>query len=205
MSARIHTSVAFNAGVYFEGAFFMNSYEVDLTLSVNTESIKEQNIALERMKYFMMETLSDSIMLQDIETARIDKYLDADLKVCTLPEEPYDQVIGIMLLCKLNAVAEGRLLVTDVTIGSTLSEDVSCLISDDEYLGPFEANGWWKECSTRINDVVSKKPSKKVVKLIKPRVEWDDVYLNWDDNKPKTESKPNTEILFGSFDSKTEK
>ena len=34
---------------------------------------------------------------------------EAELKVCTLPEEPYDQIVGIMLMQKLNAIADGRL------------------------------------------------------------------------------------------------
>ena len=204
MTARIYTQLNFNAGVYFEGNFFMGSYELDLTIDVVTQSIREQNVALERMKFFLTETLADSIMLQDTEHSQIEKYINADLKVCTLPEEPYDQVVGIMLLCKLNAVAEGRLHVTDITIGSSMSEDVSCLLSSDEFMGPFEANGWWKECSNKINDLVSNKPNKKIVKLIKPGIDWSDVYLNWEDNKPKKETKP-TEIVFGSFDPKTDK
>ena len=205
MGARILTQINFNAGVYFSGSFYMGSYEVDLSMSVETESIREQNIALERMKYFLMETLADSVMIHDKETTQVEKYLNADLKVCTLPEEPYDQVVGIMLLCKLNAVAEGRLHVDDITIGSSMSDGVSCMIGDDEFLGPFEMNGWWKECSTKINDVAVKRTSKKVVKLIKPGIDWSDVYLTWEEKKPKKDVKPNTEILFGSFDSKTEK
>ena len=131
--------------------------------------------------------------------AQVEKYLNADLKVCTLPEEPYDQVVGIMLLCKLNAVAEGRLHVDDITIGSSMSDGVSCMIGDDEFLGPFEMNGWWKECSTKINDVAVKRTSKKVVKLIKPGIDWSDVYLTWEEKKPKKDVKPNTEILFGKI------
>jgi len=205
MSARIHTALAFNAGVFFEGRFFMNSYEIDLTLEVDTESIKEQNVALERMKYFLQETLADSVLIQDTETATIEKYLNADLKVCILPEDPYDQVIAIMLISKLNAIAEGRLHVTDIAVGSSLSEGVSCMVSDDDFMGPLEANGWWKECSTKINDLASRPSSKKVVKLIKPGIEWSDVFLGWDEKSAPKEQKPNTEILFASFDSKTDK
>lgn len=205
MTARIFTQLNFNAGAYFEGNFFMGSYEIDLNLLVETDSIREQNIALERIKYFVMETLADSVMVHDKEVQQIEKYINADLKVCTLPEDPYDQVVGVMLLNKLNAVAEGRLHVTDITIGSTMSDGVSCLVSDDEFMGPFEVSGWWKECSTKMNDIAIKRTSKKVVKLIKPGIDWSDVYLNWDEKTPKKENKPNTEILFGSFDSKTDK
>lgn len=205
MSARIHTQLNFNAGAYYEGSFYMGTYEVDLTLTVETESIREQNVALERMKYFMMETLADSVLIRDTETAQIEKYLNADLKVCTLPEDPFDQVVGIMLMCKLNAVAEGRLLVSDITIGSSMSDGVNCLISDDEFLGPFEASGWWKECSTKINDLISNRPNKKIVKLIKPGIDWTDVFLGWEEKKVKKDSKPNAEIVFGSFESKTDK
>ena len=101
MSARIQRNFIFQAGAYFEGRFYMNMYDVDVFFSVETSSIREQNIALDRMKFFLAETLSNSIFIQNTEESTIEKYLLADLKVCTLPEEPYDQIIGIMLMCKI--------------------------------------------------------------------------------------------------------
>lgn len=202
MTARIHRSFDFHAGVYFDGDFYMNSYDVDITFNVESESIQEQNIALERVKYFLQDCLEHSIFIYEKEDQAINKYLDADLKVCTLPEQPYDQVVGIMLLVKLNAIAEGRLVPTDISIGSRMSDGVSCLHSLEEDTGPFKQRGWWNDSSTKINNHIQKSKNKKILKITKYKAEWNDLYLAWPSDE-NTDS--GAEIVFASFDSKTDK
>ena len=202
MTARIHRSFDFHAGVYFDGDFYMNSYDVDITFNVESESIQEQNIALERVKYFLQDCLEHSIFVDEKEDQAINTYLDADLKVCTLPEQPYDQVLGIMLLVKLNAIAEGRLVPTDISIGSRMSDGVSCLHSLEEDTGPFKHRGWWNDSSTKINNHIQKSKNKKILKITKYKAEWNDLYLAWPSDE-NTDS--GAEIVFASFDSKTDK
>ena len=202
MTARIHRNFEFYAGVYFSGDFYINSYDVDITFNVESESIYEQNIALERIKYFLHDCLEHSIFLSEKEEAVFEKYTDAGLRVCTLPEEPYDQVIGIMLLVKLNAITEGRLVPIDISIGSRMSDGVSCLHSLEEDTGPFNAKGWWRESSTKIND--HKVKNKKVLKLTKHKNEWNELDLGWTEQEDLILGD-SAEIVFASFDSKTDK
>lgn len=204
MSARIQRNFIFQAGAYFEGRFYMNMYDVDVFFNVETSSIREQNIALDRMKFFLAEIISNSIFIENTEESTIEKYLLADLKVCTLPEEPYDQIIGIMLMSKLNAIAEGRLEVTDISITSEMSDGVTVSHSFDENMGPFIEDGWWHDSSTRISGLTSSsRKSSKIVKLIKPNIDWGDIYLNWGTEKEVV--VPATEVVFANFDSKNKK
>jgi len=205
MSATIHTQLTFMSGVYFEHVFHINSYELDLTMSVETESIREQNIALERIKFFLDDCLQNCIFIHEGKKDVINKYLDADLKICTLPEEPYDQVLALMLLVKLNAITEGRLHVTDISIGSWLSDNVNCLVSTDDNIGPFNTIGWYNENNIKINNIAVKNTNKKIVKLIKQTFSWEDVYLNWEEKDPFITTTPSSEIVFASFDNKTDK
>lgn len=206
MTARIARSFDFQTGTYFSGDFYVNSYEVDVQFSVETLSIREQNIALERIKYYIAECLEHSIFITESDTVAIDKFLDADLKVCTLPEEPYDQIVGIMLLSKLNAITEGRLIATDISISSRMSDGVICHHDMDENLGPFRLAGWWNDSSTKITNYVSKSKGKKVVKLVKPSQEWDELDLGWDEKTLiVAEVKSNSEVVFATFDNKKDK
>lgn len=203
MTARIFRNFEFQAGVYFTGSFYMNSYSIDVEFNVESESITEQNIALERIKYYLHECLEHAVIVYENEQDVIEKYLDAGLKVCTIPEQPYDQVVGIMLMLKLNAITEGRLVITDISIESRMSDGVSCLHSIEETVGPFAINSWWSDSSTKINNHRPK--NKKIVKLSKQKNEWTDIYLDWGENSIFTEtSGPTAEIVFASFD-KTEK
>ena len=202
MSARIQRTFVFQSGTYFEGKFFMNMYDVEVFFNVETSSIREQNIALERIKFFLHECLEHSIFIQDIETSAIEKYIEANLKVCVLPEEPYDQIIGIMLMVKLNSIAEGKIAITDLAISSKISDGVSCLCSVEENVGPFKLPGWWNESNTKISNVLTSGKGKKILKLVKPHVDWEDVFLSWEEKKDLPKQSPSAEIVFGSFPDK---
>lgn len=202
MSARINRSFDFQAGVRFNDDFYMNLYEVVIDFMVDSESIREQNIALERIKYFLNECLENCVFIQDTETEAIEKYVEANMKVCVLPEEPYDQIIGIMLMVKLNAITEGRLSITDLSICSKLSDGVSCLHSYEENTGPFKLPGWWNDNNSKISNLISNSKSKKILKLVKPPIEWDDIFLGWKEKPELIKNTPSAEIVFGIFDNK---
>lgn len=202
MTARINRSFDFQAGVYFNDSFYMNTYEVNIDFTVDSESIREQNIALQRIKYFLHECLEHSIFIQDTQLPAIEKFIEAKMKVCVLPEEPYDQIIGIMLMVKFNAITEGRLSITDLSICSKMSDGVSCLHSIEENTGPFKQSGWWSESNTRMSNLLSSSSSKKILKLVKPLVDWADIFMSWEETPEIQKHTPSAEIVFGVFENK---
>lgn len=198
MTARIHKSFDLLAGLHFNGQYYVNQYLIDATFTVDTSSISEQNIAMERIKFFLHECLQHSVFVNQTDDKAIEKYSNAGMTVSTLPEDPYDQIIGIMLLTKLNSITEGRLTIIDLSIESSMSDGVSCCMSDDESLGPFYEKGWWNDSTQQVNNIPNK--NKKIVKLSKSKTEWQDVYLDWEEKANITSA----EIVFASFD-KTDK
>lgn len=195
MTARIHKTFDLLTGLHFNQKYYVNKYIVDLTLNVESDSIVEQNIALDRIKFYIHECLEHSVFVNQTDIQSIEKYLAAGMQVCTLPEDPYDQVVGIMLMVKLNSIAEGRLIVTDISIDSAMSDGVSCLHSVEENTGPFSEKGWWNDSTQRITDYSNK--SKKIVKLSKSKNEWQDVFLDWGEKSIVTKD---AEIIFTSFE-----
>lgn len=204
MTARIHRNFEFFSAVYFSGDFYVNAYNFDCTFNVESESISEQNTALERIKYYIADCLEHSVMIAETEEQMIEKFMSAGMSVCTLPEEPYDQIIGIMLLTKLNAITEGRLVATDITIESRMSDGVSCLHSLEESIGPFARKGWWSDNTIKTTDVKFKSKTKNVVKLSKHKNDWAELHLGWDVNESVLPNTSTAEIVFASFD-KTDK
>lgn len=178
MGTRISRDFDFLSAVYFEGNFLLNSYNVSLTFTVETDSIHEQNIAMDRIKFFVNQQLENCVFVQDTETKIIEKYQHAGLKVCCLPEEPYDQIITVLLLYKINAICEGRLVATDIQLNSILSDEVGFLYDIDDLTNqhPYK-NGWWTDSSTTItNNATGKK--EKIVKLVKKH-DWASLGLDW--------------------------
>ena len=194
MATRIEREFAFQAGVYFEGEFLMTIYELALKMEVDAASIKEQNIAMDRIHYFLHECLGNSIFVQDSEKKAIEKYMQADIKVCTLPDEPYDQIITILLLLKLNAITEGKLHITDISLMSGLSDDVK-FVYDVETVAnhPFGNKGWWSDFSTNMSDIHKTNKKDKIVRLIKQHSDWASVGLDWEQKEYTT-----TEIIFSN-------
>lgn len=202
MTARIQRDFQFVSGVYIENEFVMNVYNIDVQFTVESESILEQNIALERIKYFFFECIENCVFIRDTDSEAIERFGNADLKLCLLPEDPYDQIVGIMLLVKLNSITEGRLQVSDIRIESKMCDGVSYLHSMEENTGPFILRGWWSDPSPKITNKIPKSKGKKVVKLNKTPSTWDDLNLGWE---PKKQEIGTSEIVFASFQSKTDK
>lgn len=179
LATRISRSFDFLAGVYFENNFIMNSYDITLTMDVVTDSIIEQNVAMERMKFFIHEVLDSCVFVHNKETKVIEKYQSAGLKVCTLPEEAYDQIVTVLLFYKLNAVNEGKLVITDIELTSELSDGVGFMWSNDTPEIPY-GQGWWTDNSIAICDKVMGK-KEKIVKLTK-KCDWASLGLDWKDD-----------------------
>jgi hypothetical protein len=192
LATKIEREFAFQAAVHFEGTFLMTVYELSLGMEVDTASIKEQNIAMDRITYFLTECLENSVFVEHTDKKAIEKYLQADIKVCTLPEEPYDQIITILLLLKLNTITEGKLHVNTISLRSGLSDDVKFIYDIDTASNhPFGNKSWWSECSTNISDISKTNKKDKIVKLVKQHCDWASVGLDWEQKEYKT-----TEIIF---------
>lgn len=180
MSTRIERNFDFQAAVYFQDSYTLNLYTLKLNMNVVTDCIREQNVALERIKCFLSECLQDGVFIRSSEKKAIEKFRDAKLKICTLPEEPYDQIIGIAILIKLNSITEGKISIEEITIGSRLNDDVRMIFSKEEPVGPFANNGWWQKSNTSINDLSKDNKKEKIVKLTKPN-DWIDYNLLWEE------------------------
>jgi hypothetical protein len=190
LSTRIERDFSFQAGVHFEGSFIMNIYNLTLAMEVETESITEQNIAMDRIIYFLEDSLANSVFVQTSDKKAIEKYTQADIKVCTVPEEPYDQIITMLLILKLNNITEGRLNITDIFLESELSDSVRFSYDiETARHNPFGNKGWWLETSTSMNNIEKNTKKEKIVRLVKHN-DWANVGLEWE---KKTKA---SEILF---------
>jgi hypothetical protein len=123
--------------------FLTNHYHVRIRMITHVLDNQEINIAAQRSLYMLDTEFSDTVFLnqQYEEPARFMQSLGMD--VTLLPGEPVDQIIGMMLYCKLNAVMAGRITVTQLEICSERGDHVWYLHERDEPLGPFESQGWW--------------------------------------------------------------
>lgn len=177
MASRIIKEMSFLAGLHFEEKFMINLYEFQMNITVHTDDSREQGIAMERIMYLVDGHLSNSVIISETETAQIEKYTEAGHKLCVVPEEPYDQIFGLILLNKFNAIMDGKLEVTDMIFGSKLSDYIKFDISKEEAVAMFPDNSWYNHNNLLLRDVPKKK-KEKVVKFCNID-EWAELGLNW--------------------------
>jgi hypothetical protein len=181
MNARIEKDFVFDAAVHFENNFLINNYYANLYMSILTDSAHEQNVAIERMNYFLTNCVENSIFVLSTETKIIENYEKAGINVLRLPEEPYDQIIACVLMLKLNSIMEGKIHVDDIVFGSKLTAGIKFNINYDETAQFAEMKDWWNDNSTSTQSKQSKKKD-KVIKLFE-KDDWKELGLLWKEKK----------------------
>jgi hypothetical protein len=153
MNVRLRYNITFPAAAWFDGELIMTNYTLALQFVTQTMDPEDQNIALERVKYFLLNELHSTIFINQTDIDRAEVFTDIGLNVTTLPEEPVDQVVGIMLFYKLNAIMEGRLKITEIRFSSEAGDSIEYFHSENEHTDLFPATGWWHEPSLSHSDI----------------------------------------------------
>lgn len=179
MNARISRKFSFPAGIHYDGSFIINTYDIELFLDVTTEDIREQNIAMDRIKYLFDVCLDSCIFVDMHDCKAVDSYAKTNINICLLPDEPYDQVIASVLISKINSITEKHLFVTEIKVKSRICDDVIFYVGENEE-ADFHGmrNVWWTENSPMIS-TLKKSKKEKVVELKKEPKDWNSIGLGW--------------------------
>jgi hypothetical protein len=173
----------------------MNNYNVRLWLLTNSYTATDHNTAFERIKYFVFNELDSTVFVNSEQSTICQRLLSAGLKITTLPGEPVDQLIGIVLHSKLNAIAEDRMIVVETEISSSMGDNVTYLHSDDENSEELVKPDW---CTSA--DLVHCDPilvdGEKIV-TIAHNASWRELDLAWSD-EAEVKVTDNT-VVFADF------
>lgn len=181
MLSHIRKDVAFFAGIHLEGSFMINLYECDMCMSINTDNVREQRVAIERISHFINNHLTNSILISHEDKEAIEKYEAAGHRLCILPDEPFDQLLGLILLNKLNSIMEDKIVITDMTFGSKLSDYIKFDLTQEEAEAMYPDKAWYNDPGIAMKETAKKKKD-KVVKLFEPD-EWEKFELTWQEKK----------------------
>ena len=180
MNVRLQYDIEFPAGIYMQDQLKFNSYSVTLHLLTNTSDPISINVALERIKWFVYAELEDAVFVNQQQKERAELMSMMGINVTLLPEEPVDQVVGMMLFYKLNAITEGRLLITDLAISSAANDGITYMHNEEDHPGPYAIDGWWSNpgCQHETYDDSS------VEKIVKVSTRgWHEAGLDWPDEQ----------------------
>lgn len=200
MNVRLRHNMSFVAGVYYGGEMRMNHYNLILNMITNSTDALSHNVAFERIKYFVFGQMDSTIFINQALTEQCKKYLHAGLSITTMPGEPVDQLIGLMLYYKLNSIMEDRILIDETEISSMLGENMIYLHSENENTDIPVVPEWWSTPDTVHSDYVSL-DADKVLTMHANKI-WRELELDW----PEQESTSNVGnvVVFADFKSDNE-
>jgi len=181
MNVRLQYDIEFLAGIYYDDRLQMNKYDVSISLTTATKDAASTNIAMERLKAFVFDELANTVFINQNNMERAEFLQMIGVNVTTLPEEPVDQIIGMMLYYKLNAIMEGRMVITSLDISSSLGDGVWYQHDEEDLSGPFAKQGWWHDASTQHETIEPSEVSDNVVKVISTG--WYELGLDWPENQ----------------------
>jgi hypothetical protein len=193
MNVRIAQLLSFNAGSWYDGELEMSEYTIKLWLITNTYNDQEQNIAIRRAKHFIFDQIENTIFINGANESKALELMKAGLNVTTLPNEPADQLIGIMLFHKLNAIMEDRIKVIEIEIST--GSGIVYLHSENETSQDLVQPEWWTAPDLTHCDL-DPTDSEKVVSIAHNTV-WRDLELEWPDETVDTEL--GNVVVFADF------
>jgi hypothetical protein len=109
----------------------------------NVKEAELTNTAFERLKYFISEEMDSTVFINGKNQEVAQRYTDAGIRITTLPNEPVDQIVGVMLFHKLNAIMEDRISVVETELSSTLGDNMVYIHSENEISQDIEIPAWW--------------------------------------------------------------
>ena len=195
MNVRLRYELPFTAGVYYDGSFYMNNYTLRVLMATVSEDPEDQSTAFERLKYFVYAGMESTVFIDAAETEQCNRYVQAGLDITTMPGEPVDQLIVIMLYHKLNAVMESRMIVFETELSSAVGEYMTYLHSDEEDTVGYVQPEWWTTADLTHSEFAPANPDNVVA--ISQATAWRDLDLAWVDDT--TDDDTGNVVVFADF------
>ena len=175
----------FTSTILLHKTLLPNTYKVSLTFNSNTDNIKNQNRAFDRIKYFFQVMMHNGLIMnyKNEHAEALAEYSD---KIIMIPEEPFDQIMVAIVHAKLVNIVEGNIQITEVKLDSWQGDNV---IYTSEIFGitklflegDFDEVQWWQHTKP-----ITFTPTDKEYKV----PTWKDIDLEFDKpTKPKQNKK----------------
>ena len=195
MNVRLSGTWQWQSGIVYKDYFYINTYTAKIYMHTTSMSGSDHDVAHGRMEYWFHEVMQDAVLI-NADSANVKAYAATGQRLLLFPDQPVDQLVGIMLCLKLNAITEGRMIITDVDLSSVHGADMQYHHNHSEAVGPLGAAGWWQDNRPIWNHAASHTRGSKVVSLNRA-ADWHSLDLDWQST---TSSVKDSSIVFADFD-----
>ena len=191
MNVKLSYDIDFSAVVLEKDRVFPNFYTVQINLLTQTENSQHQNIAFRRIQFFFREIFDNGILLNE-SNPKFQEILAlwGPNRLVTLPEEPYEQILGFILYHKLSAITEGNFAIDSIVIGSKSTDNLMYTIDSFENFDLFTESEskeikWWDKADLSTADIPQ----------LSGALTWTDVDLDWDTDLDEDENDNEVDFI----------
>jgi hypothetical protein len=196
MDTKLNYNVDFSIITCEDDRILPNKYHVVINLITVDENSSYQNIALERIIFFIKEIFENSLLIS-LEHPKLEDIVNIwnPNHLAIFPEDPIDHIIGIILYHKLSAIIEEHLIIDNIVIKSDLSK-VGYTVDDFSEFEQCDCENcrdiipWWNRSDISTTDFDQ----------ITQAISWKEIDLDW--NRP--EISDDEEKLDVEFDPEVE-
>ena len=192
MNYRMSKTWSVLANVMWQDRILCNDFRIRADWITATDDSREQNVAYERVKYWLFDVLEHSVLIKQ-GSDRIPLLQGTGQRVIALPTDPIDPMIAVMLMTKFAAITESRMTFTEISVASEQGGHVQYLQAVEEDIMEFAESGWWRDSGPGWHAAEAKR-NNKVVNLDRVQ-EWSELKLSWDDPEPKRDGH----VVFAEF------
>lgn len=154
IAQKIHTLVA------VENNLLPNSYDVSFTVSMYTKKPYEQNVVIERLRFFCDSMVSGSILINHSNPVRETLAATLSNNLVVLDAEPYDAPVCNIFYLKASAILEEHAAIESMSMCSYLGQEIDYFAdSDDDYSNHSHASWlaknrqpWWLKSDHLTDD-----------------------------------------------------
>ena len=193
MSSSIRIAQKIHNLVAVENALLPNSYDVSFTVLMHTSKPYEQNIVVERLRFFCESMMSGSILIGHANPIRETLAATLENNLIVLDAEPYDAPVCNIFYLKASSILEEHATIESMSMCSYLGQEIDYFAdSDDDYSShshaswlPKNQQPWWLNSDHLTNDDATEVATS-----------WADLGLGWKELRDDAET---TIIEFPKF------
>lgn len=142
----------FISNVVIDKKIIPNSYSMQVCME-SLDNKSKVSIGFKKIKYFVEHHLNNSILI-DTNNSQLPLFQNLDNNIIEFPSEPWDYVIGVILLKKFTQITNKYLIIHYLTIDSAMGDNVKYNIHDELDLDmELSENQWWDKDSPSTNNI----------------------------------------------------
>jgi len=153
-------STSFDATVVVDDVIYPNRYNIKFSFIPKTKQISKQNIGFEKIKYLIERLCENAVIFSPMDKTQA-YWFKMPVNKILLPGSPYDQLLAIVLLKKIESIASDYFHFGHLTVDSKLGDSVQYTVDKTSYENKHlevtnwmdtDINPWWNRNDTATFD-----------------------------------------------------